>query len=224
MRIYPETFGFLKKLVENNNREWFQQHKSEHDKARENVIEFAAELIRALHHADPQVNADLDPKRCVQRIYRDIRFRKDKTPYKNNFGVSIPTSGPKNGGVEYYFQIQPGRSLIAGGYWMPEADHLKAIRQEIDYNAGELKSIINEPGFRDIFGDFTKQEQLKTVPREYSADNENIDLLKLKNFIVLHQIKDKELAKPNAINYLASVCAKIYPLNVFLRNAININH
>jgi uncharacterized protein (TIGR02453 family) len=221
MRINPETFDFLKRLVENNNREWFQQHKGEHDNARENVIEFTKELIKALHHADPQVNIDLDPKRCVQRIYRDIRFRKDKTPYKNNFGVSIPTSGPKNGGVEYYFQVQPGKSIIAGGYWMPETDNLKAIRQEIDYNAQALKSIIDEAEFKKLFGDFRKQEQLKTVPREYSADNENIDLLKLKNFIAWHQIKDRDLTGPKAIDYLASVCSKIYPLNVFLRSAIH---
>jgi len=220
MRIDPGTFDFLKNVTANNNREWFQLHKPEHDKARQNVIEFTTELIKALHHVDPQVNVDLDPKRCVQRIYRDIRFRKDKTPYKNNFGVSIPTSGPKNGGVEYYFQIQPGKSFMAGGYWMPETDHLKAIRQEIDYNAHPLKSIIDNPEFKKLFGDFRKQEQLKTVPREYSADNENIELLKLKSFIVWHQISDKELAKPTAIEYLAFVCSKIYPLNVFLRNAI----
>jgi len=220
MRIYPETLDFLKNLAENNNREWFQLHKPEHDKARENVIEFATEIIKALHHVDPQVNVDLDPKRCVQRIYRDIRFRKDKTPYKNNFGVSIPTSGPKNGGVEYYFQIQPGKSFIAGGYWMPETDHLKAIRQEIDYNAHELKNIIDNAKFKKLFGDFRKQEQLKTVPREYSADNENIELLKLKSFIVWHQVKDKVLTKPNIVEHLASVGGKIYPLNVFLRNAI----
>ena len=220
MRIYPETLDFLKNLAENNNREWFQLHKPKHDKARENVIEFASEIIKALHLVDPQVNADLDPKRCVQRIYRDIRFRKDKTPYKNNFGVSVPTSGPKNGGVEYYFQVQPGKSFIAGGYWMPETDHLKAIRQEIDYNANELKNIIDNAGFKKLFGDFRKQEQLKTVPREYSADNENIELLKLKNFIVWHQVKDKELTKPNVVEYLASIGSKIYPLNAFLRNAI----
>jgi len=221
MRINPETFDFLKDLAENNNREWFQLHKARHDKARENVIEFTAELIKALHHVDPQVNADLDPKRCVQRIYRDIRFRKDKTPYKNNFGVSIPTSGPKNGGVEYYLQIQPGKSFIAGGYWMPEAEHLKAIRQEIDYNAAELKRIIDDAEFRKLFGDFRKQEQLKTVPREYSPDNENIALLKLKSFIVWHQIKDKDMVKADSTEVIASACHKIYPLNVFLRNAIH---
>ena len=220
MRINPETFDFLKNLVENNNREWFQLHKGEHDKARENVIGFAAELIKALHHVDPLVNVDLDPKRCVQRIYRDIRFRKDKTPYKKNFGISIPTSGPKNGGVEYYFQIQPGKSFVAGGYWMPETDHLKAIRQEIDYNAAELEKIIDAPEFISLFGEFRQQEKLKTVPREYGADNEHIELLKLKSFVAFRNLKDKDLLLKSAVADVAEVCRKIYPLNVFLNNAL----
>src|ERR1700744_6761424 len=143
MRINPETFDFLKRLVVNNNREWFQANKAEHDKARENVIEFAGELIKQIHLVDPQVDTGLDPKKCVMRIYRDIRFRIDKTPYKNNFGVSVPTRGLKNGGAEYYLHITPGGSFIAGGYWMPEGDTLKAIRQEIDYNGSELKKVID---------------------------------------------------------------------------------
>jgi uncharacterized protein (TIGR02453 family) len=220
MKINQETLDFLTNLAENNNREWFQANKQLHDEARQNVIEFTAELIKQLHLVDPEVDADLDAKKCVLRIYRDIRFRKDKTPYKNNFGVSIPTSGSKPGGVEYYFHIQPGKAMIAGGYWMPDTEHLKAIRQEIDYNALDLKNIIDDAGFRKLFGDFRKQDQLKTVPREYSADNENIELLKLKSFIVSHQIKDADLVKPNIVEYLATVCSKIYPLNVFLRNAL----
>src|ERR1700761_3663089 len=199
MKINPETFDFLKKLVVNNNREWFQANKAEHDKARENVIEFAGELIKQIHLVDPQVDTGLDPKKCVMRIYRDIRFRIDKTPYKNNFGISIPTLGSRGGVVEYYFQIQPGKSFIAGGYWMPETEHLKKIRQEIDYNAAELKRIIDGAEFKKLFGDFRAQEQLKTAPREYDADNENIGLLKLKSFIVLHQVKDKDLLKPGAV-------------------------
>lgn len=220
MRLNPETFDFLKKLVENNNREWFQANKAEHDKARENVIEFAGELIKQLHLVDPFVDADLDPKKCVLRIYRDIRFSKNKTPYKNNFGVSVPTQGSKLGGVEYYFHIQPDKAFIAGGYWMPEAEHLKKIRQEIDYNAADLKKVIDDAEFKKLFGDFRKQEQLKTIPREYSADNENIDLLKLKSFIVSYHISDKNLMKPDAVEYIAGVCSKLYPLNIFLRNAL----
>jgi uncharacterized protein (TIGR02453 family) len=221
MRIHPETFDFLKNLVENNNREWFQQHKDQHDAARQNVIGFTGELLRQIHKVDPLVNEEADPKKCVLRIYRDIRFRQDKTPYKNNFGVSIPTTSSKPGGVEYYFHIQPGKSMIAGGYWMPEADLLKKIRQEIDYNAADLKKIIDDPEFRKMFGNFRDQEQLKTAPQGYAADNENIDLLRLKSFIVMYNVTDKFLMKDDAPERLAAICSKIYPLNVFLRNALS---
>src|SRR6201986_3102135 len=218
--INPQTFDFLKNLAENNNRDWFMANKEAYDKARENVIDFTGELLKLMHKVDPNVSTDLDPKKCVMRIYRDIRFSKNKTPYKNNFGISIPTQGSKLGGVEYYFHVQPDKAFIAGGYWMPEAEHLKKIRQEIDYNAADLKKVIDDPEFRKLFGDFRKQEQLKTIPREYSADNENIDLLKLKSFIVSHQISDKNLMKPDAVEYIAGVCSKLYPLNIFLRNAL----
>ena len=103
---------------------------------------------------------------------------------------------------------------------MPEKDHLKAIRQEIDYNAGELKRIVDDAGFIELFGEFRKQEQLKSVPREYSAENENIELLKLKSFVAFHQLKDEELLLKDAVVNVAAICGKIYPLNVFLNNAL----
>lgn len=218
--IQSQTLDFLKELVDNNNREWFQANKERYDNARGNVIELTAGIITKLHQIDPGVSADLDPKKCVMRIYRDIRFSKNKIPYKNNFGVSLPASGSKLGGVEYYLHIQPGKSFIAGGYWMPEAEHLKAIRQEIDYNADELKAIIDDTGFIKLFGEFRKQDQLKTIPRDYSADNENIDLLKLKSFIVSHPLKDKELMSNKATEEIVEVCRSLYPLTAFLKNAI----
>jgi uncharacterized protein (TIGR02453 family) len=218
--IQPQTLEFLKELEDNNNREWFQANKERYESARENLIEFTAGIITGLHKIDPGVNGDLDAKKCVMRIYRDIRFSKNKTPYKNNFGVSIPASGLKLGGVEYYLHVQPGKSFIAGGYWMPEAEHLKAIRQEIDYNAADLKKAIDDKEFIKLFGKFRKQDQLKTVPRDYSADNENIDLLKLKSFIVSHQLTDKELMNTKATDLIVNTCSKILPLNVFLKNAI----
>ena len=218
--IQRHTFDFLKELVENNNREWFQANKQRYEAARDNVIEFTAEWIKLLHKIDPSIDEALDAKKCVMRIYRDIRFRIDKTPYKNNFGISIPTKGLKAGRAEYYLQISPGNSFIAGGYWMPEKDHLKAIRQEIDYNAGELKRIIDDARFIGLFGEFRKQEQLKSVPREYSAENENIELLKLKSFVAFHQLKDDELLLKDAAADVAAICSKIYPLNVFLNNAL----
>ena len=218
--IQRHTYDFLKELVENNNREWFQANKERYEAARQNVIDFATELLKLMHKIDPGIDDALDAKKCVMRIYRDIRFSKNKTPYKNNFGISIPTRGLKPGGVEYYLQIAPGNSFIAGGYWMPEAVHLKAIRQEIDYNAHELKNIIDNAAFKKQFGEFRKQDALKSVPREYSADNENIDLLKLKSFIVVHNFNDDELQKMNAPATVAGLCSKIQPLNMFLNNAL----
>src|ERR1700749_2463625 len=218
--INPQTFDFLKNLAENNNRDWFMANKEAYDKARENVIDFTGELLKLMHIVDPNIAEDLDPKKCVMRIYRDIRFSKNKTPYKNNFGISIPTRGVKLGGAEYYLQIQPGKSFIAGGYWMPEGDHLKAIRQEIDYNGGELKKIIDEPEFVKIFGDFRKQEQLKTLPQGYTAENEHIDLLKLKSFIAIHYLTDAEVCSPKGLQTIVLLCNKIHPINIFLKNAL----
>lgn len=218
--IQRHTFDFLKDLVDNNNREWFQANKERYDEARENVIAFTNELLKLLKKIDLGVNENLDPKKCVMRIYRDIRFSKNKTPYKNNFGVSIPAKGTKAGGAEYYFQVAPGNTFIAGGYWMPEASHLKAIRQEIDYNANDLKKIVDDAGFIKLFGNFREQDRLKTVPKDYNADNENIELLKLKSFVAFHQLKEDEVMQKDSPSKIADLCSRIYPLNVFINNAI----
>ncbi len=196
-------------------------NKDRYEAARENVIDFTADWLKQMHAIDPSIDESLDAKKCVMRIYRDIRFRKDKTPYKNNFGISIPTKGLKLGRAEYYLQISPGNSFIAGGYWMPETDHLKAIRQEIDYNANDLKKIIDAPEFIRLFGEFRKQEQLKNIPREYAPDNENIDLLKLKSFVAFRQLSDAELMQPDAVAAVTTICSKIQPLNLFLNNALS---
>ncbi len=217
--IHPDTFKFLKELAQNNNREWFQAHKDRYEAAQQNTIDFAAGLIKELAKIDAGVNADADPKKCVMRIYRDVRFSKDKTPYKTNMSIGRMVSG-NAGSTGYYLQIEPGASFIAGGYWMPEAEHLKSIRQEIDYNAGDLKKIIEAPAFTRLFGDFTKQEKLKTLPKGYQQDNENIELLKLKSFAAVHDLKDEELTRPDAARHIAALCKEIYPLNVFLNNAI----
>jgi len=219
--IYQESIDFLKDLAVNNNREWFAANKERYDKARENVIDFTTKVLDSVRKIEAGMDENLDAKKCVMRIYRDIRFSKNKAPYKNNFGVSMPISGLKGGGVEYYLHIQPGNSFIGGGYWMPEAPHLKAIRQEIDYNADYLKKIIDDKAFVKLFGDFRKQEQLKSVPKGYEPDNENIDLLKLKSFVAWHKLEDKELTAPGAEKLVADVCSMIHPLNVFLKNALS---
>ncbi|MBS7566133.1 DUF2461 domain-containing protein [Mucilaginibacter sp. Bleaf8] len=218
--IQTDTLRFLHDLAENNTREWFQANKERFDAAHENVTGFARELIQALSKLDPSVNADLDPKKCVMRIYRDVRFSKDKTPYKTNMAIGRLTSN-KVREIGYWLQIEPGKSFIAGGYWMPENEHLKAIRQEIDYNAADLIAVVDTPEFKKLFGAFRDQEKLKTLPKGYDADNEHIELLKLKSFIAYRDLTDDELTAPDAVKKIAKLCSKIQPLNVFLNNAIN---
>lgn len=219
--IHPDTFTFISDLKENNSREWFQANKDRYDHAHENVIAFAGELITALSKKETGVDAGVEPKKCVMRIYRDIRFSKDKTPYKTNMAIGRLT---KNKTVEigYYLQIEPGnKSFIAGGYWMPQGEHIKAIRQEIDYNAADLTRIVDDADFKKAFGEFRDQEKLKTLPKGYEADNQHIELLKLKSFIAYRDLKDSELTGPKAIQTIVQLCEKIHPLNVFLNNAIN---
>jgi uncharacterized protein (TIGR02453 family) len=214
------TLDFLRSLAQNNNREWFADNKALFEDAKENVIEFTAELIKELKAINPALSTDIDPKKCVMRIYRDIRFSLDKTPYKINFGIGKLLADTKTDNIGFYVQVQPGRCLAGGGYWMPEAAHLKAIRQEIDYNADDLKKIIDAPEFKKLFGEFRDQEQLKSLPRDYDADNENISLLKLKSFAALHVVPDTEMMQKDAPKKIAAMLANIYPLTVFLNNAI----
>lgn len=217
--IKQSTFDFLAGLKENNNRDWFIAHKNEYEHSRDNVIELVSEIINGLSKIDPHVTADNDPKKCVMRIYRDIRFSKDKTPYKNNFGIHNLTD--YKGHMGYYIHIEPGQSFIGGGYWMPQGDHLKAIRQEIDYNAADLKAVIDNPEFKKLYGEFRNQEKLKTVPSGYHAGDENIDLLKLKNFAAIHQVSDAELQHKNIAVKIVKVFKQLYPLLTFLDNAIS---
>ncbi|MVN21138.1 DUF2461 domain-containing protein [Mucilaginibacter arboris] len=218
--IKAETFDFLKSLAENNNRDWFTANKAVYEDARENVLDFTKQLIRQLAKTDPQVNADTDPKKCVMRIYRDIRFSKDKTPYKSNFGINIKT-GSGNTELGYYLHIQPDKSFVGGGYWMPTPEHLKAIRQEIDYNGAALNAIISDASFIDDFSAFDQQEQLKNNPKGYEADHPYLNLLKLKSFAAIHHLNNEELMDKMAIQNVVKYLAKIQPLNHFLIQALH---
>lgn len=217
--ISRKVFDFLKDVIHNNNREWFQDNKIRYDETREEMIDFAAAVLKELAKTDKGV-IDLDPKKAVQRIYRDIRFSKDKTPYKNHFGIAFASKTSKPDASGYYIHITPGGSFAGGGYWQPQPEHIKAIRQEIDYNAEEFKGIVDDKGFIRLFGDMRKGNSLKTVPKGYDATHPDIGILKLKDFIGMHNFTDAALLKKDSYKEVADTLAKIYPLNVFLDNAI----
>lgn len=218
--IIPASLNFLEQIANNNDRDWFQLHKDEYNAARENVLNFTGDLLIELAKLDPSIPADLAAKNCLMRIYRDVRFSKNKAPYKTNFGIGISANGKNFNGPGYYIHLQPKKSFIAAGYWMPETDHLKAIRQEIDYNSTDFHNIIDNASFKEYFGQLDQEDKLKTSPKGYLAGHTDIEYLRLKSFLVTHDIQDEKLSRPDTITYITSVFEKAYPLMVFLRNAI----
>ncbi len=218
--IRPEAFDFLSELAQNNNREWFQANKARHEQVRTNVIEFAQSLIIGISAFDKSVPADLDPKKCVMRIYRDIRFSNNKTPYKSSFGIGISAQGKNINGPGYYMHIHPAESFIAGGYWLPESAHLQSIRQEIDYNGAEFHSIIKERSFKEYFGEPDQAYKLKTKPKGYPSDHPDIDYLKLKSFTFTHVFDQQELKRTDAVKKTVRGFETLYPFMTYLRSAL----
>lgn len=219
--INSATFDFLRDLAANNDRDWFQANKLRHDEARTNVLEFADKLIKKLSKIDPSVSSELDSKNCVMRIYRDVRFSKDKTPYKTNFGAGFSENGKNFKGAGYYLHIHPEHSFLAGGCWMPESDMLKAIRQEIDYNGSEFHEIVDDKIFKQYFGTPDSEYKLKTLPKGYHPDHPDIEYLKLKSFTFSHPLNRTELTDSNAIDEVCNGFIRLYPFIAFLRNAVS---
>jgi len=218
--IQPKTFAFLKSLKKNNNRDWFNDHKSEYENAKDNVLGFIQELVVAFSTFDSSLRG-LEAKDCLFRIYRDTRFSKDKTPYKTNLGASINAGGKKSMGPGYYVHLEPGGSFIAGGIWMPPADEVKKIRQEIDYNGKDLKKVLTKPSFKKAFGGLSREHALKTAPKGYPKDHPDIELLKLNSFIVWKNVSDKDILGPKSIKTLTTLGKEMKPLMDFLKTALD---
>lgn len=219
--IKAETFNFLKELAANNNREWFAQNKVRHDEGRQDVLNFVGLLIQELSKIDPLIPSKLDPKDCVMRIYRDIRFSLDKTPYKTNFGIGISPNGKNFNGPGYYLHISPEECFVAGGCWMPEKDQLKLIRQEIDYNGSDLRKSLGEFTTACKSGRLDTEHTLKTTPKGYDADHPDIEYLRLKSFTLTVPLKPSELKSAGAAKTVLHAFTAIKPFMVFLRNAIS---
>lgn len=219
MGIEKSTFTFLRAVAENNNREWFLDHKGEYESARENVLEFTREIIRGLSSFDPTIPQGLDAKTCVMRIYRDVRFSLNKLPYKTNFGIGISSAGKNFPGPGYYIHVQPGASFLGGGTWHPSANELKAIRQEIDYNYSEWSTILSNQEFKNEFFDLDVEDKLKSAPKGYPSDHPAIEYLKLRSFVASKPLTDAQLADKDSGEYLVQTARKLFPFMEFLRNA-----
>jgi uncharacterized protein (TIGR02453 family) len=219
--IKAGTLQFLADLKANNNREWFGNHKDRHDEARQDVLAFVGGIIKELARVDPTIPAGLNPKDCLMRIYRDIRFSLDKTPYKSNFGAGISPFGKNFNGPGYYLHISPEECFIAGGCWMPEKEQLKLIRQEIDYNGSDFRKILENFDSEETKGKLDTDHKLKTSPKGYLADHPEIEYLKLKSFTITIPLTPTDLTKPGALEKVVGGFTSLYSFMVFLRNAIS---
>lgn len=218
--IQPSTIQFLKSLHKNNNREWFLKNKSIYDAAKDNYLDFVEEVLLGIRKFDPTLN-ELMPKQCVFRINRDVRFSKNKEPYKNNFGASFSKGAKKINAAGYYFHLEPGASFMGGGLWMPEAPDLQKIRQEIDYSFKEFNRILNNTKFKNTFGTLTSEAKLSRPPKGYDIDNPAIEFLKLKSFTAIVPIADKDVLDVNIVKQSLNVFKTLSPLVQFLNRAID---
>lgn len=218
--INTETLKFLKALEKNNSKEWFDQNRKAYEQAKSNYLDFVGKVLGRMKKIDISL-ADLEPKQCVFRINRDVRFSKNKAPYKTNMGASFSKGGKKVQCAGYYFHLEPGASFIGGGFWMPMAPELNKIRQEIDYNFEEFNTIINKKKFKTIFGSLSESEKLTRPPKGYEAENPAIELLKLKSFIVMSEVKDADLTGKDLTNKVVDHFQTMMPLVDFLNKAID---
>ncbi|MEJ0054232.1 MAG: DUF2461 domain-containing protein [Bacteroidota bacterium] len=217
---FPYIFKFLKAIAKHNDRVWFEKNKDTYLQSKEYFEEFVTKFLIRLTNLNPEYAA-LNPKKLIFRIYRDVRFSKDKKPYKINMSAGFSPNGKLVQEPGYYLHIQPGASFIAGGIYMPDADVLAKIRQEIDYNGDKIEKVLSDKKFKKWYGGLEAEDRLKTVPKGYAKDHPRIELLKNKSFIVSHSFADAEVTDKKFMKQLEEACKVMKPLNSFLKEAIS---
>lgn len=215
-KINASTLEFLNLLKNNNNKEWFDKNRSMYLAAKANFEIFVQSLIQEIIGFEP-IMKGLEVKSCVFRINRDVRFSHDKSPYKTNMGAFMVRGGKKNGDkyAGFYFHIEPGKSMLAGGAYVPPAQWLNSIREKIDNEPERLISIINHPEFKKYFGQI-EGEKLKKVPKGFSPDHKYVELLKFKSYLAMTESSDKKVISDDYFKYSINVFKAMKPLNDFL--------
>lgn len=213
--IQKSTLQFLADLAANNTREWFNEHRTRYDAARQNFSSFLDELLLEMQRFEPAARGQKG-KDLLFRIYRDVRFSNDKRPYKDHFGAYVAEGGRKSIFPGYYLHLAgEDKSFVAAGLWMPPADQLKAVRQEIDYNLEGFRKIVEAPAFREKFGEL-QGEQLKTTPKGYDKENPAINYLRYKSWNAIMPLPDAVVLQENFLEVVAEAAHALKPLNDFL--------
>lgn len=220
--INKKTLKFLRDLKINNSKEWLDENRAEYDFAKNDILSVTERLIKEVADFDKSfLKADLLPKNCITRLNRDLRFAKDKTPYKNDYYIVLNKNGKNSSSAFYYLHIEPNNCFVGGGIWNPQPEELKRVRQEVDYAFKEWTTIVNSKPFRKNFpSGIQSVGVLSKVPKGYDENNPAKEFLKMKGFCTKEDISDKEIitldVKDKIINYFKT--AK--PLVDFLNKAI----
>jgi uncharacterized protein (TIGR02453 family) len=219
--IKKNTIDFLKSLKKNNNKPWFDANKKTYEEARTAFTDSITQIIAIIARIDPEI-ANLTAKECMFRINRDVRFSKDKRPYKHNMSAYFNKAGKKGNGAGYYVHIEPGQSFIAAGIWMPEPGDLTKIRQEIDYNFAEWKKMTGSTAFKKQFENgIDTSNSLVRPPKGYDEDNPAIEFLKLKSFVASRPFTDAEVMSREFADGLYKSFKAIKPLVSFLNRSLD---
>ncbi len=220
--LQPSTLKFLRDLKKNNNKPWFDAHRSDYESAKKDFEAFINQLIQSHAKKDSGLK-HLSAKDCMFRIYRDTRFSKDKSPYKTNFGASINKNGRKAwNSAGYYCHLEPGNSFIGGGMYMPEPAVLSKMRQEIDYNFASFKKILANKKFKTVYGKLSTDDDLtlSRVPKGYEPDHPAAEFLKLKSYIAMAELKDADLTSKNLLKKATASFEALQPLVEFINQTV----
>ena len=221
--LQTSTIKFLKDLKKNNNKPWFDANRKRYEEAKKDFELFIQQVIDSHGKKDKTISS-LKAKECLFRINRDIRFSKDKTPYKTNFGASINKGGKKAFSTAgYYFHLEPGEAFVGGGIYQPMPEELRKVRQEIDYNFKEFKNIIGSKKFKSVYGDLDKSNEflLSRVPKGYEADNPAADYLRLKSYIAFEHITDSDLTSKTLVKKAADAFQTLQPFIDFVNGSLS---
>ena len=219
--LQPATLNFLKTLKKQNNKPWFDAHRPAYEAAKADFLQFIQQVIDQFGKKEPSIR-HLVAKDCVFRINRDVRFSKDKSPYKTNMGASINKGGKKAMGAGYYFHLEPGGAFAGGGLYVPQPADLQKVRQEIDYSLPAFKKILSAKSFKTVYNDLDRSKEflLTRVPKGYEAENPAAEYLKFKSYIAMTAITDRDLVSKDLVKKTVAAFSALQPLILFMEQAM----
>jgi len=220
--INKSTLKFLKDLKINNSKEWLDDNRKSYENAKNEILTLTSQLITSISDLDKTIsNAYLDPKKCITRLNRDLRFAKNKTPYKTDYYIVLNKNGKNSPSAFYYLHIEPDNCFVGGGVYNPQPDQLKKIRQEIDYAFDEWTAIINDKTFKKTFpSGINNSGVLSRTPKEFDEANQASEFLRMKGFYTMEKLTDKEIISIDTFDKINSYFKTTKPLVDFLNRAI----